>query len=124
MKARLLRIWVYFHRGHGVWLAFILSFLNFIAIQYTQIIERVPFLKMIFPQLTVFFLLFVLVYGPLAILIGWYDYRRGSIPTSSRLSAKASPFYRDVAKALILLSEDTVSKEKVRELMRKWTEEL
>lgn len=97
-----------------------LSFLNFIAIQYTLIIEEIPFLKAIFPRLYIFFLLFILLYIPLAIIVGWYDFRRGAVPTSFKLSAKASPFYRDLAKTLILLSDNP----EVRELMEKWVDEL
>ena len=77
---RLLRWIVYFRRGHSSWFAMLLSFLNFIVIQYRLLIEQIPFLRNMFSSLTVFTLLFIAVYVPTATLFGWLDYKRLTKP--------------------------------------------
>ena len=44
----LLRLWAYFRRGHSAYLSFILSFANFVVLQYRLLIQYVPFLKYLF----------------------------------------------------------------------------
>ena len=57
----------YFRRGHTAWLAFGLSVTNFLVIQYTLLIERIPWLKLLFPSLEYFVLSTISFYVPLAI---------------------------------------------------------
>jgi len=121
-KDRILRWWAYFRRAHGTYLVFFISFANFVVIQYRLLVEYVPMLKMLFSSLTAFAITFFLVYIPLAIIIGWYDYRKFAVPVDSSLSAKASPWHRDVAKALMLIAEGR-NKEAI-EILRKWAKEL
>lgn len=105
-----------------MYLVFLISFLNFTVIQYYLLIERLPLLKTIVPQLYIFIILFLLTYPPLAIIIGYFDYRRGALPAMHVLLAKSNPFFVDLAKAIILLSEG--KKDEVKELMKRWTEKL
>jgi len=121
-KERILRWWTYFRRGHGTYLVFFLSFANFIVIQYRLLVEYVPALRILFSSLLAFAIVFFLVYVPLAIIIGWYDYRRFAVPVESAIGAKASPWNRDIAKALMLIAEGK-NKEAI-EVLRKWTKEL
>ena len=65
---------------------------------------------------------FFLIYIPLAIIIGWYDYRKFAVPIDSPLSAKASPWHRDITRALMLIAEG--KNKEAAEILRKWTEEL
>jgi len=119
LKAKILRYWTYFRRGHSVYLIFIISFLNFIVIQYRLLVEYVPFLSMLFSQLLLFAIAFFLIYIPISLLIGWQDYKRVSVSMDSTLSAKANPYNRDLASAIILLSRG--ENERVKRLMDKWT---
>jgi len=64
--------WLDFRNGHSVYLAFVLTFVNFILISYNFAIERVPFLNSVFGSLTVFTLVFIVVYVPAAMLIGYW----------------------------------------------------
>ena len=121
-KERILRWWTYFRRGHGTYLVFFLSFANFIVIQYRLLVEYIPALRILFSSLLAFAIVFFLVYVPLAIIIGWYDYRRFAVPVESAIGAKASPWNRDIAKALMLIAEGK-NKEAI-EVLRKWTKEL
>jgi len=122
MKERVLRYWTYFRRGHGTYLAFLLSFANFMVIQYRLLIEYMPVLKAIFSQLMIFAATFFLVYVPVATVIGWYDYRKFAVPIDASLAARTSPWNRDVAKALMLIAEGKNTDAK--EILKKWAEKL
>jgi len=117
-KDFMLRLWTYYRRGHGTYLVFLLSFANFIVIQYRLLVEYVPALRLLFSSLMVFAVAFFLVYVPLAVVIGWLDYRRFAVPVDSALTARASPWHRDVAKALILIAEGRG--EEATKILEKW----
>jgi hypothetical protein len=53
-------------------LVFAMTFLNFITIQYALLIDRVPALNSVFSNLWLFAIVFIGVYMPLAILIGYW----------------------------------------------------
>ena len=116
-KLNLLRAWTYFRRGHGVYLIFAISFLNFTVIQWRLLIEKVDALKVLFHRFTYFFILFFVVYIPVAVLIGYLDYRGGSVPVDSKEAAKANPWVKDLAKAVMIMSDS----EEVRNILNKWT---
>ena len=120
-RDRIVRLWTYYRRGHSTYLAFLLSFANFIVIQYRLLIEYVPAMKVLFTSLLSFAITFFLIYIPLAIVIGWYDYKRLAVPVETALTARASPWVRDLAKALILMAEGKEG-EAVK-ILRKWAEE-
>ena len=84
---------------------FALSFANFVVIQYRLLVEHIPLLKLVFSSLVAFAAAFFLVYVPLAVVIGWLDYKRFAVPVDSALTAAASPWHRDIAKALILIAQ-------------------
>ncbi|RLF14838.1 MAG: hypothetical protein DRJ66_05345 [Thermoprotei archaeon] len=117
-KDTLFRWSVYFRRGHSMYLVFIISFANFVVIQYRLLIQYIPLLKYIFTNLVIFALAFFLVYIPLAILIGWWDTKRGTVPISSRVMAKANPWNMDITKALYLMCEGKY--EEAKKILEKW----
>ncbi len=67
--------WLDFRNGHGYYLAFIMSFVNFILIAYNFAIKEVPTLHEIFSNLVVFTLFFLGIYIPAAILLGYWHRR-------------------------------------------------
>ena len=76
MKSQYLRRrWLDFRNGHSVYLAFILTFINFILITYNFAIKQVPFFHGILDNLLVFVLVFVGIYIPSAIIIGYWHRR-------------------------------------------------
>ena len=119
MRKRLLRIWTYFRRGHAVYLAFVISFMNFIVIQYRLLIEQIPMLSFIFSHLYMFAIIFVFVYIPISAIIGWIDYRRGSVPVDAEVAAQASPWVIDLAKALRCIAQG--ENDKAIQILEKWT---
>jgi len=74
---------------------------------------------MVFVNLLAFAIVFFIVYIPLAVIIGWLDYRKFAVPVDTALIAKASPWTRDLAKALILIAEG--KNEEAIKILRKWT---
>ena len=120
ISSRVLRYWIYFKQGHSVYLAFLISFLNFIAIQYRLVIQNIPILYEILPRLWIFATAFLAMYIPIAIIIGWLDYKKGSVPTGSVLGARASPWARDLAKALMLIADG--KSEEAKKILEKWAE--
>jgi len=100
-----MRYWVFFRMGHGTYLALGLSFLNFIVLQYRLLIENIPALQSAFPHLKSFGIIFVLIYVPIAIVIGWLDYRKGSVTTDSVLRVEANPFTMDMTESNIMASQ-------------------
>lgn len=70
------RRWLDFRNGHSIYLVFILTFVNFILITYNFAIERISFLQSIIGNTVVFAILFVTVYVPAAIIIGYYHRKK------------------------------------------------
>lgn len=69
------RRWLDFRNGHTTYLAFILTFVNFILITYNFAIKQLSFLQGIFDNLAVFVLVFIGIYVPAAIIIGYWHRR-------------------------------------------------
>ncbi|HKU50401.1 MAG TPA: hypothetical protein VJP79_10645 [Nitrososphaera sp.] len=66
------RRWLDFRQGHGIYLAFVITFANFITIQYSLMIERIPAFNLLFSNVWVFVVAFIAVYMPVAIIIGYW----------------------------------------------------
>jgi len=118
LKGTLLRYWTYFRRGHGVYLVFGISFLNFIVIQWGLLIEQIEPLEALFQHFYVFALFFFYHIPPLATVIGRVDYERGAVPVDQSIAAKVNLYFQDLSKAILLLAEG--KNEEVLELMKKW----
>lgn len=66
------RRWLDFRNGHSIYLVFVMTFANFITIQYQLLIDRLPYLAGIFDSILTFAILFVLAYVPLSIVLGYW----------------------------------------------------
>jgi hypothetical protein len=67
------RRWFDFRQGHSIYLAVVIMFANFITIQYSLMIERIPAFSTVLGNPVVFALAFLGGYMPLAIAIGhWH----------------------------------------------------
>ena len=93
-KRLIYRIWTYFRRGYTAYFTFLIGFLNFVVIQYSLLIQRYPILQEIFPNMYTFAAFAVIVIGGVTTLIGWWDYKRGSVQEETRLTALANPEWR------------------------------
>jgi len=117
-RDRWLRLWSYFRRGHSTYLVFLLSFANFIVIQYRLLVQYVPSFRVLFHSLLLFTVAFFLIYIPLAVVIGWYDYHKFSMPVELTLTAEVSPWNQDLARALILIAQGR--NDEAVEILRRW----
>lgn len=66
------RRWLDFRNGHGIYLIFIMTFANFVTIQYRLLIDRVPVVHSIFSSIWIFALVFIAIYVPLGMAIGYW----------------------------------------------------
>jgi hypothetical protein len=66
------RRWLDFRNGHGIYLVFIMTFANFVTIQYSLLIDKVPALNSVFNNLWAFALIFIAAYVPLGMIIGYW----------------------------------------------------
>ena len=74
MKNNFFRIrWLDFRQGHGIYLAFFIYFADTILIQYNLLIDRLSFLDpFLWANITGFAIIFIALYVPLAIIIGYW----------------------------------------------------
>lgn len=70
------RRWLDFRNGHSIYLAFILTFVNFILITYNFAVTRIPVLGGIADNIFAFTALFIAVYIPSAIIIGYWHRKK------------------------------------------------
>lgn len=67
------RRWLDFRQGHSIYLIFIMTFANFITIQYKLLLEKIPSIDTITGgNIIVFAVIFVALYVPLSIIIGYW----------------------------------------------------
>jgi len=110
----------YFRKGHGSYGSYIVSFANFIVIQYRELITHIAILSILFPSLGVFTLAFLGIYIPVMVVVGRWDWRRIN-PTRATLSTENNPWAKDLTKALYLLCDGDT--EEAKKTLSKWIEE-
>ena len=108
------RRWWEFRQGHTVYLIFVLTFINFILIAYRLLIERVTFFKDLVPELWIFALMFILVYVPAAILIGYW-HRRTQLRVETTIVNQQNPILARMIRTLLDVQTGTASKEEIKE---------
>ena len=106
------RRWTNFRQGHSVYLIFALTFANFILIFHRLLIERVEFLSEVFSSLWVFALVFVLVYIPLAVLIGHW-HRKTQLKIEMELLYRQSPLLAKWFRVLFDMQTGKATKEEI-----------
>jgi len=99
-----------------MYLSFALTFVNFLLIVYRLLIEQVPFLNVVFPNLWTFALLLLMIYFPLAVAIGHW-HRTLQLPTESNIGFMASPLFAKVYRIQMQIMQGTAKKEEVEEMM-------
>ncbi|MDH3487474.1 MAG: hypothetical protein OEL82_05460 [Nitrosopumilus sp.] len=93
---------------------FLLTFANFVLIFHRLLIERIEFLDQVFSELWVFALFFVLIYIPLAILIGaWH--RKTQIKIENEVILRQNPLWAKMFRTLIDIELKQISKEELDE---------
>ena len=80
------RRWLDFRNGHTIYLAFLLTFINFILITFNLLIKQLPFGIGEHLTLPIFIVLFIVVYAPTAIVLGvWHRKHQYSVENEALL---------------------------------------
>jgi len=67
------RRWLDFRQGHSIYLIFIMTFANFITIQYKLLLDKIPSVDVLTGgNIIGFAVVFVALYVPIGILIGYW----------------------------------------------------
>lgn len=108
------RRWWEFRQGHSIYLVFVLTFINFILISYRLLIERVIIFKEIVPELWIFALLFIIIYAPSAVLIGYW-HRRTQLRVETTLIQQQNPVLARMVRTLLDVQTGKATKEEIQE---------
>jgi len=94
----LFRAWFYFRTGYGLYLAFLIGFASNIVVLYKLGIADNKYLLPIFPSLTVFGIVALIVASPIAIFSGLYHMKRtGAFAADAAVQTESNPYvYRAV----------------------------
>lgn len=109
------RRWFDFRQGHSVYLIFLLTFANFVLIFHRLLIERVDFLNVIFKDLWVFILVFIVIYIPVSILIGsWH--RKNQLKIEADVMMRQNPLLAKMFRVLLDAQTGKVTNEEIEEM--------
>jgi len=109
------RRWYDFRNGHSLYLIFLLTFSNFVLIFHRLLIERVPFLDEVFSQLWVFIIAFVLLYLPVAVLVGHW-HKRTQLRIDTEMMVRQNPLAARTWRVIIDLQTGKASEKDVDDL--------
>lgn len=102
---RLRDYWIYFKTGHGTYLVYSLSIMNFITLQHRLLISTIPFLEKYLSRLSTFVIVFFITYIPIAMALGYFEYKKGEMKRRPMLD----PYAQDTIEAHILQSRGLLS---------------
>ena len=109
--------WWEFRQGHSVYLIFVLTFVNFILISYRLLIEKIPFFQELIPSLGIFVILFLAVYIPAALLIGYW-HRKTQLKVETTLIQQQNPLLAKMFRVLLDERTGKASKEEIEEFRK------
>jgi hypothetical protein len=98
-------LWIYFKAGHGGYLVYSLSLLNFVVLQHRLLISYIPFLSRYMGRLSTFIVVFAVIYFPVAVIIGYLEYRKGEITRRPMLN----PYTQDSLEASMKMRSGLLS---------------
>ncbi len=111
------RRWWEFRQGHGIYLIFILTFINFILISYRLLIERVTFFKELVPELWIFAVTFIILYIPAATLIGYW-HRRTQLRVETTLVQQQNPVLARMIRTLLDVQTGKATEKDIEEFRK------
>jgi hypothetical protein len=79
--------------------------LNFVVLQHRLLISYIPLLSQYMGRLSTFIVVFVTTYVPLAVVIGYFEYRKGEITRRPMLN----PYTQDSLEASIKMRNGLLS---------------
>lgn len=87
------RAWFYFRQGYNLYLAFVIGFASNIVVLFKLGISGNKYLEWLFPSLTVFIIVGLVVAIPLGILTGLYHMKRtAAFAADASVATEANPY--------------------------------
>ncbi len=108
------RRWFDFRQGHSIYLIFAMAFANFVLIFYRLLIERVEILGNIFSSLWIFIFVFLMIYIPVALLIGYW-HRKTQMRVEQEQSMRQNPMMARNFRMLVDILENKATKEEIED---------
>src|SRR5438094_4105709 len=91
-EGMIFRSWFYLRVGYGIYIAFLIGFVSNIIVIYKLAIADTSLVS-VFPHLTEFAILAVLIASPLSVIIGLYHMRRtAAFAADATVSMEANPY--------------------------------
>ena len=114
------RRWWEFRQGHSIYLIFALTFINFILISYRLLIEKITIFKELVPDLWIFAIVFLIIYVPAAILIGFW-HRRTQLRVETTMIQQQNPVLARMIRTLLDVQTGVATKEEIAEFRKMLT---
>ena len=108
------RRWFDFRQGHSIYLIFAMAFANFVLIFYRLLIENVEILGNIFSSLWIFIFVFLMIYIPVALLIGYW-HRKTQMRVEQEQSMRQNPMMARNFRMLVDILENKATKEEIED---------
>jgi len=108
------RRWFDFRQGHSIYLIFAMAFANFVLIFYRLLIEKVEILGNIFSSLWIFIFVFLMIYIPVALLIGYW-HRKTQMRVEQEQSMRQNPMMARNFRMLVDILENKATKEEIED---------
>lgn len=114
--------WWEFRHGHSVYLIFALTFSNFVLISYRLLIEQIPAVDQLFPQLWIFALVFIIAYIPISTVVGYW-HRKTQVRIETSVTLAENPIMARYIRVLLDVQTGRATEEEVEKL-RKFLKEI
>lgn len=116
------RRWLEFREGHSIYLIFIMTFINFIVINYKLLIQDIPVLEEIFPNMTIFAIIFIFSYLPVAVIIGFW-HKRTQYSVEASVKMQYNPWFARLFRILVDIETGKASEEEIKNF-RDWLQSI
>jgi len=122
ISRKVLRLWIYFRRAHNNYMVLAVWLASQSTIFYTLLMVQILGVPKSILHYILFAFLFAVSYFIVAVLVGRWDFKRGSVRVETELIARANPAMRDILFSLYRIA-DKLELQDVKEVLKKWIEE-
>lgn len=106
----------YFLRGHNAWFALFFSIINFTLLFYNFLVKNLYFVPSFLKSYLIFFIIFGIAYFPVATVIGFLDFKKGTFSAEQNLQKEVNPVTKEIFSRFAKLEQNN---EKILELLNK-----
>jgi hypothetical protein len=112
------RRWLDFRNGHSIYLIFLMTFANFVTIQYQLLLQRVPAIHALNINIWMFALIFIVIYVPVGMIIGYW-HRKNQFSVEAEAMFSQNQIGATITLFMIDLIDGKVNEEE-KQQMRKY----